>query len=356
MWPCPRGGGHGHAPHTRVNLTLPIYLLRRLAMLVPQLLAVSFVAFVLIRLLPGNPAELILGPQRTDESVAQLEQEMGLDKPIPEQYWLYLKDIANGDLGRSFFTGSDVKTDLVDRFPATLELLGYAMLVALIVGTSMGAIAAMMGNRGWFVGATNIYSRLAGALPDFWIALIAIYVFYYVLGIFPAPLGRLDADIVEPDQITGFLTVDSLLQGNLAAFSSAAAHLALPVLVLGLVVAPMIGRITNRAMTDILRADHIRFAHACGLRRRTVYRYALRNALPPVLTVLGVLFVFLLGGAVLIEKVFSWGGIGQYATNAVINDDYAPLQGFVLVAAAFTMIVYLVVDVLHMALDPRVKL
>lgn len=339
-----------------MNRNVLLYTLRRLALLVPQLLAVSFVAFALIRLLPGNPAELILGPQRTDASVAQLEREMGLDKSIPEQYWLYLQDVIHGDLGRSFFTGSDVKDDLLDRVPATLELLGYSMLLALLVGTSMGATAAMKGNRGRFVGATNLYGRLAGALPDFWLALIAIYLFYYVLGIFPAPLGRMDGDIAEPTQITGFLTIDSLLAGNLTAFGSAVAHLALPVLVLGLVVAPMIGRITNRAMTDILRADYIRFAHACGLRRSTIYRYAVRNALPPVLTVLGVLFVFLLGGAVLIEKVFSWGGVGQYATNAIVNDDYAPLQGFVLVAATFTMLVYLIVDLVHMALDPRVKL
>lgn len=331
-------------------------MFRRLALLIPQLLAVSFVAFVLVRLLPGNPAELLLGPQRTDQSVAALEQRMGLDKSIPEQYWIYLKDVAQGDLGRSFFTGSEVTDDIVDRFPATMELLTFTMVVALIVGISMGALTAMRHNQGRFTQATNVYSRLAGALPDFWIALIAIYIFFYLLDIFPPPLGRLDGDIIEPTQITGFLTFDSLVQGNLAAFSNAVSHLALPVLVLGLVVAPMIGRITNRAMTDILRADYIRFANACGLPRKTVYRYAIRNALPPVLTVLGVLFVFLLGGAVLIEKVFSWGGIGQYATNAIINDDYAPLQGFVLVAAAFTMIVYLIVDLIHMALDPRVKL
>jgi len=336
--------------------SIPIYVLRRLALLVPQLLAVSFVAFVLVRLLPGNPAELILGPQRTDQSVAALEERMGLDKPILEQYWIYLGDIVQGDLGSSFFTGSSVRDDLVDRFPATIELLTFAMLVALVVGISMGALTAMRNNQGRLTSATNVYSRLAGALPDFWIALIAIYIFYYLLGIFPAPLGRISPDVGEPAQITGFLTVDSLMQGNVEAFASAVSHLALPVLVLGFVVAPMIARITNRAMIDILRADYIRFAHACGLPRKTVYGYAIRNALPPVLTVMGVLFVFLLGGAVLIEKVFSWGGLGQYATNAIINDDYAPLQGFVLVAAAFTMVVYLVVDLLHMALDPRVKL
>lgn len=327
---------------------------KRVAQLVPQLFAISLATFFLIRLLPGDPARALLGPHATSNGVAALTQRMGLVEPLPAQYWLYLKGVLHGDLGFSWFTGQNVAKDLMVRVPATLELITYSLVVAIVVGVGIGAFAAVRGNRGWAVRGISWYTRFAGAFPDFWMALLGIFFFFHVLHLAPAPLGRLGLTVTPPRTITGFYTVDSLLTGNIATLRDAVAHLALPVLVLGLIVAPMLARVTSVAMSDALRSDYIRYARAAGLSTRTTYRYAIRNALPPIVTIGGVLFVYMLGGAVLIEKVFSWGGAGQYAVQAVGNSDYAAIQGFVLLAATFTVLIYLVVDLIQMALDPRV--
>ncbi len=337
-----------------MNRATLVFILKRVAQLVPQLLAISAAVFVLIRLLPGDPARALLGPHATARGVASLSAQIGLNRPIPEQYWIYVKGILHGDLGHSWFTGQSVTTDLAQRAPATLELITYAFLVAIVVGACIGAVSASRGDRGVIARGITWYTRLAGAFPDFWMGLLAIYVFFYRLRIAPAPLGRLGITAIPPKTITGFYTVDSLLTGNFTTFLDAAAHLAVPVLVLGLIVAPMIARVTSAAMSEVLSSDHIRYARAAGLGRALVFRYAVRNALPPVVTIGGVLFVYLLGGAVLIEKVFSWGGIGQYAVQAVGNSDFAAIQGFVLLAATFTVLVYLLVDLIHLAIDPRV--
>ncbi len=328
---------------------------KRFMQLVPQLLAISAATFLLIRMLPGDPARALLGPHATEEGVASLRAFMGLDKPILQQYWLYLGRVVHGDLGHSWFTSQPVTTDLVQRAPATLELITYAMLIAVTLGIAIGAIAATR-RRGAVTGGITWYTRLAGAFPDFWIGLLAVFVFFYKLHLAPAPLGRLGFTVLPPRRITGLYTVDSLLTGNADALRDAVAHLALPVLVLGLIVAPMIARVTTTAMTDVLRSDYLRYARAAGLKNATIYRYLIRNSLPPVITIGGTMFVYLLGGAVLIEKVFSWGGVGQYAVQAVGNADFAAIQGFVLLAATFTVLVYLLVDLLHMAVDPRVTL
>ncbi len=328
-------------------------VLRRLAVLPIQVLGVSVVTFFVIRLLPGNPAEVLLGYERTEATVAALTKQLGLDKPILTQYWLYLKRLAVGDLGQSYFTGESVATDLVRRVPATLELITYSLLLALVVGLVLG-IASANRRRGVLVVINNIYGRAAGAFPDFWIGLTAVYVFFFLLRWAPAPLGRLGITGNPPPPVTGFYTIDSLIAGDFGTFVDAFRHLALPVLVLGLVTAPLIAKVTNSVLTDVLRTEYIRYGRACGLPRSTIYRYAVRNALPPVLTVFGTLFVYLLGGAVLMEKVFAWGGVGLYSVQAVTHFDYLALQGFVLVASIFTMIVYLIVDVVVMWLDPRI--
>ena len=327
---------------------------KRLFQLVPQLLAISAVTFLLIRLLPGDPARALLGPHATADSVASLNAAMGLDRSIPAQYVIYLGDILHGDLGHSWFTGQSVTTDLAQRAPATIELLLYAMLVALIVGLALGTYSATRQARGGLSVGIRWYTRLAGAFPDFWVGLLAIYLFFFRWHIAPAPLGRLSLATTPPPKVTGLYTVDSLLNGNLATFRDAVAHLALPVLVLGLILAPMIARVTSTSVAETLRSETIRYGRAAGLKRSTLYRYLIRNSLPPVITIGGILFVYLLGGAVLIEKVFSWGGIGQYAVQSVANSDFSAIQGFVLLAATFTVLVYLLVDLVHMAIDPRV--
>jgi len=336
-----------------VTRNLPAMVLKRLAVLPLQVFGVSVVTFFIIRLLPGNPAELLLGYERTEETVAALTKQLGLDQPILVQYQLYLERLFRGDLGHSYFTGNAVTTDLVLRVPATLELITYSLLLALVVGLALG-IASANRRRGFFVTVNRYYGRAAGAFPDFWIGLIAVYVFFFLLRWAPPPLGRLSITGTPPPRITGFYTIDSLIIGDFGTFVDALAHLTLPVMVLGLVTAPLIARITNSVLTDILRTDYIRYAQACGLPRSTIYSYAVRNALPPVLTVFGTLLVYLLGGAVLMEKVFAWGGVGLYSVKAVTQFDYLALQGFVLVASIFTMIVYLIVDLIVMALDPRI--
>jgi peptide/nickel transport system permease protein len=328
-------------------------VLRRLAVLPLQVFGVSVVTFFVIRLLPGNPAEVLLGYERTEETVAGLTRQLGLDQPIAVQYWLYLKRLLHGDLGHSYFSGSAVSADLVQRVPATLELISFSLLLALAIGLTLG-IASAGQRRGVFATVNNIYGRAAGAFPDFWIGLIAVYFFFFVLRWAPPPLGRLSIIGTPPPRVTGFYTIDSLLAGDLGTFVDAVAHLALPVMVLGLVTAPLIAKVTNSVLTDVLRTEYIRYGRACGLPRSTIYGYAVRNALPPVLTVFGTLFVYLLGGAVLMEKVFAWGGVGLYSVHAVTHFDYLALQGFVLVASIFTMLVYLVVDLIVVLLDPRI--
>jgi peptide/nickel transport system permease protein len=271
------------------------------------------------------------------------------------QYLTYINAVAHGDLGHSWFTGQSVSTDLVERAPATIELIGYSLLVAIVFGLTLGASAAARSGVWMRVGRASKWSiRLAGSLPDFWIGLLGIYIFFHLLGWAPAPLGRLDVSVAPPTRITGLYTIDSLLTGNWSTLVSSVAHLVLPVLTLGGILGLIVGRVAAANTINVEQSDYVRYARASGLPARVVRRYIRRNALPPVVTLGGVLFAYLIGGAVLMEKVFTWGGVGQYAVQAVVNADYAAIQGFLLVAAAATMLVYLAVDLIHMRIDPRV--
>jgi ABC-type dipeptide/oligopeptide/nickel transport system permease component len=336
-------------------LRLVWYILRRLLALGPQLLAISFVTFLLIRLLPGNPAYRLLGPLATDSAVAELSHRMGLDRTLLVQYRFYLERVFHGDLGTSWYTSRPVADDLLQRFPATLELISFALVIGLIVGIGAGLLTATK-LSGSVDRLSRLYGLMAGAFPDFWIGLVLIYVFYYRLRLFPAPLGRLDIGLDPPADVTGMYTIDSLLTLNWEAFRSSVTHLALPVLALAFGVAAPIMKMTRTTMMTVLESNFVRHARACGVSRGLIARYALRNTLAPVITIIAVLYGYLLGGAVLIENIFAWNGIGQYAVQAVVNSDYAALQGFVLVAAAFTLVVYLVVDLLYVIVDPRISL
>ena len=203
--------------------------------------------------------------------------------------------------------------------------------------------------------AADYYGLLAGALPDFWLALVLIFVFYTILGIAPAPLGRIDFAILPPEPITGALLIDSLIAGNWAAFRNAAGHLVLPVLTLGLINAGPILKMTQSTMERMLEADFSRYAEMCGLPQHVVVRKALRNSLPSIVTIVSVLYGFLIGGAVLVEIVFSWGGAGQYAVQGVLNADLNPVLGFVLYSAILSLVVYLMVDLIYFAIDPRTR-
>ncbi|WP_414474735.1 ABC transporter permease [Microvirga sp. M2] len=326
----------------------------RLPLVVPQMFGVMLVTFMLVRLLPGDPALLMLGNTATPETIAALRERLGLDKSIWEQFVAYVGNILHGDLGISLFTSNPVTVDLMERAPATLELITYAMLLTVVLGVTL-AVLSVVRRGGLIDEGTRIYGLAAGAIPDFWVGLLLIFFLFYIAGIVPAPFGRIDALVSPPPQVTGFYTVDSLLAGDLAAFWSSAGRLLLPVLTLTIVNAGALMKMTRTAFSDIYRSEFIRHQRACGLSERTIIRGALRNSLPPVITLVGFLFGFLLGAAVLVETIFSWGGLGQYAVQAVINSDYPALQGFVLVAAAFILIVYLVVDILYELADPRIK-
>ncbi|HEV8262377.1 MAG TPA: ABC transporter permease [Burkholderiales bacterium] len=334
-------------------MQLAAYIGRRLLFIAPQLLGIVLVSFLLIKTIPGDPAVLMLGPTATPEAIASLRTKMGLDEPILAQFVIYVQALVQGDLGTSWQTTRPVLEDLLQRFPATVELVTFGLLIAILIGVPLG-LAAAVSPTGWIARVVDIYGLSAGAVPDFWLALVFIYVFYTLLGVLPPPLGRIDLALVPPEQVTGIYTIDALLARDWEAFASSAAHLVLPVATLGLINAAPILKMTHATVEKMLQSDFSRYEVLCGMPPRTVIWNALRNALPSIITIMGVLYGFLIGGAVLVEIVFSWGGAGQYAVQGVLNSDLYPVLGFVLFSAIFSLVVYLVVDLIYFAIDPRI--
>jgi peptide/nickel transport system permease protein len=330
------------------------YAGRRLLFLIPQLFAVSLIVFFLVRLLPGDPAFLIAGQFATKERIEEVRRDLGLDRPLNEQYGIYVGNVLQGDFGRSWRTSQSVLQDVKQRLPATLELVLCAGLLSVALGIPIGVYTAVK-RRGIADKVLFGYGMLAGSIPDFWLGLILIFVFFSKLGIVPGPIGQLDPIVSTPPPVTGMIVIDALIAGEWEAFRSALWHLVLPVATLTLVYMTLIIKNTRSAVEEMMESDFVEHGRALGLSRRTLLGYALRNAMPPVITVIGIVFWFLLGGAVLVETVFAWGGLGQYAVEAVINSDYAPLQAFVLLAAVFTLVVFLLVDLAYFLIDPRIR-
>lgn len=330
------------------------WLGKRLIFVVPQLFGIVLVSFLLVKSIPGDPAALMLGPTATQAAIDNLRISLGLDQPLYTQFFLYVGNLLQGDLGTSWQTTRPVLEDLLVRFPATLELVTLSLIVAIIVGVGFG-VASARRPGGIAAKIADLYGLVAGALPDFWFALVLIFVFYTLLGWSPAPLGRIDMMVLPPPQITGAMTIDTLLAGDLQGFRSAVAHLILPVLTLGLLNAGPILKMTQATMERMLEADFSRYAVLSGIPQKLVVRQALRNSLPSVITIISVLYGMLIGGAVLVEIVFAWGGAGQYAVQGVLNSDIYPVLGFVLFSAIFSLIVYIVVDLIYFLLDPRIS-
>lgn len=330
------------------------YTLRRLAFVLPQLFGVILISFMLVKAIPGDPAVQMLGPLASEDSILALRTELGLDQPIWTQFAIYMSSLLHGDLGSSWQTTRPVFEDLALRFPATLELVTFGLLTALMIGVPLG-IASARNSRGFLGRIGNIYGFVAGALPDFWLGLVLIFIFYTLLGWAPDPIGRIDLILLPPERVTGFYTIDSLIAGDWETLQSSAANLVLPVLTLALVTAGPILKMTQSTMVRMLQADFSHYARMQGLPQRTITRRAFRNALPSVLTIVSVLYGYLLGGAVLVEIVFSWGGAGQYAIQGVLNSDVNPVLGFVVFAACFSLAFYLIVDLLYFAIDPRTR-
>jgi len=329
------------------------YIIKRLLLLVPTLLAISFFVFLMIHLVPGDPAQVMLGERATPEALADLRRELGLDDPILTQYGRFLGGLAHGDLGRSIKSNERITTELTRRFPATVELATAAMLIATVVGMGMGILAATRRNS--IIDYASMFGALIGvSMPIFWLGLMLMLGLGLQLGLFPIA-GRIDT-AVSVDRITGLLILDSLLTGNWRGLSSALAHLALPALALGTVPMAVIARMTRASLLEVMRQDYVRTARAKGLRERVVVlRHAVRNALIPTLTVLGLQFGYLLGGAIITETIFAWPGTGRWLLLAVYARDFRAVQGGVLLIATVFVIVNLLVDVAYGYVDPRIR-
>ncbi len=324
---------------------------QRLLQMVPVLLGVSLVIFVLVRMIPGDPAQILLGQTATPETVAQVRRQLGLDKPIPLQYALYVKGAAQGNLGNSILTGRPVTIELRERLPATIELTVSAMLVAILVGVPVGVIAAVK-QYSMMDRITSVLALTGVSMPIFWLAMIFIVIFGVRLQWLPFP-GRI---IVPVEDITGLILVDSLLTLNWEAFWDGCRHLVMPAFALGTIPMAVITRMTRSSVLEVLGEDYIRTAHAKGLMRKTVLtHHAFRNALLPVITVIGLQFGILLGGAVITETIFAWPGIGQIAYESIYRRDYPMIQVVVLYGAAVFVLVNLIVDILYAVADPRVR-
>lgn len=329
---------------------------RRLLGALPNLLGVIVITFLLTRALPGDPAAYFAGGAATQEAVEQVRAQLGLDKPLPEQFLRYVAALAKGDLGLSITTGQPVLQELLSRLPASIEMVLLALTLACAVALPLGVMAATRPGS-WVDQLCRVVTTAGVSLPTFFTGLVLAYVFYFLLGWAPAPLGRLDPVYSPPPVVTGLYLVDALLVGDLALWWAAFKQLILPVVTMALFVLAPIARMTRASMLQVLSADFVRTARASGLSKATVLvRYALRNALLPVVTTLGMVFGFMLGSSVIIEKVFGWPGVGSYAIDALTASDYAPVQGFVLAMGVLFVLLNLLVDVLYTLIDPRISM
>jgi len=329
------------------------FIARRVLSLVPVLIGISIVVFLLLRLTPGDPATIMLGERATPEKVAVLREQLGLNRPLWVQYAEFLGRTVRGDLGRSIISNNPVADELGNRLPATAELVFFAMCWGLLVGIPMGVIAALKRNTLADI-VSMIIALLGVSIPIFWLGLMLIYLFGVWLKWLP-PSGQIDLTIPF-QRATNFYLIDAVIRGNGEALWSVVRHLIMPSFVLSTVTVPILARLTRSAMLEVLNQDYIRTARSKGLAERIVIvRHALRNALLPVVTVVGIQIGSLLGGAILTETIFSWPGMGLWIYQAILNRDYPIVQAGVLVAAVIFVVMNLLVDLSYGILDPRIQ-
>ena len=332
-----------------------LFLLKRLGSLTLALLMISLITFIMVRR-AGTPVYLMVGDEFTKEMIDSANQRLGLDLPIHIQYLHYLNGILHGNLGVSRFTFNPVTVDIATRLPATLELATAALIMMIIWGVPAGVLAALR-ERTWVDRAILVVPKLGVSTTQFWLGLLLIYVLYYRLDLFPEPSGRLPMAMSPPPAVTGMITIDSLLAGDTESFLLALRYLTLPAFTLAFTISPGTLLITRATLRNILRTDYVRTARAFGLPRRQLYtKYVLRNAIPPVLTVLAVAYGSFIGGTVLVEVVFSWPGIGRYAVDALTRSDFEPIVALVLLSAVAFALVYLLTDIFNAVMDPRYRL
>ena len=330
------------------------FIVRRLLLLIPILLGLSLLIFVFIHLLPGDPATTILGERATPENYRRVREALGLDRPLHEQYSSYMADLLRGDLGRSFLTNRDVVDDFLLRFPATIELSLAAMLFAVMLGIPLGMITAKR-RGGWIDQLGTVAALLGISIPIFFLGLILKYLFAIEIPVLPSE-GRVDLVAPRVPQVTQLLTIDTLIALNFDAFVDAVRHLVLPAIALGTIPLAIIMRITRASVVEVLSEDYVRTARAKGLSERLIDgRHVLRNALLPVVTVIGLQTGLLLGGAILTETIFAWPGVGRWIYEAVTTRDYAVIQSGILMLALIFVVVNLIVDVSYALLNPRIR-
>jgi peptide/nickel transport system permease protein len=330
------------------------YLARRAGLTAFVIFGVTLITFVLTHVVPADPVVAYLGDHAPADLVEQVRHQIGLDRPLPVQFVIYLQGIVRGNLGISIMDNRPVSRDLVQYFPATVELATSAMLVALLIGIPTGIIAALYKDA-WPDQIARVFALCGTSLPVFYVALLLLGFFYSRLGILPGP-GQLSIYTTPPPHLTGLVAIDALLARDWVALGDALRHLVLPAFVLGYFTTGLIMRMMRSSLLEVMRQDYVRTARAKGMReRRVVMRHAVRNALLPTVTVIGLTFGDLLSGAVLTETIFSWPGIGRYATNSVTNVDIPAVLGVTLLAAVTFSVFNLVVDVVYAYLDPQIR-
>lgn len=329
------------------------YIMRRFLALIPVLLGVSIVVFSLVRLIPGDPVIIMLGERARVEDIERVREEMGFNRPIYVQYVEWMGRILRGDLGKSIINRTSVMGELKSRLAATIEMIVAGMFIGVIIGIGVGILSALKRNS--WLDVVSMFGALLGvSMPIYWLALVLIYALAVNRHVFP-PSARLDVDLTVTRH-TGFMLIDTLLMGDVRLFLNAVWHLILPAAVLSTVIMPILARLTRASMLEVLQQDYVRTAQAKGLRNQAVImRHALKNALLPIVTVLGLQLGGLLGGALLTETIFSWPGMGLWTYRAIQSRDYPIVQGAVLVSATIYVFVNLIVDVSYAYLDPRIR-
>jgi ABC-type dipeptide/oligopeptide/nickel transport system permease component len=342
------------APAAKVLHAWARMLVRRLLFFAVALFLVLSATWLLTRVVGGNPGYRLAGPQPTPSEVHSIDVRLGLTHSLADQYLTYLSNLAHLNLGTDFFTGQSVSSEIATTAPATIQLVLAGAIIATVLGVGLGALSAL--RRGRLVdNASRAGSVIVLSVPDFFLGLILILLFFYEVHIFPAPIGQLPAGTSPPRHVTGFVFLDGFLTGSPGLSWQFLAHLALPAITLGLIYSAPIYRLTRAAMLQALSSDSVLFAESCGLPRRLVARYALRQSMSVAVTSLGVVLAALIGGDVLVEQVFSWGGLGQLGVQAVVDSNYPAIQAFVLVVGVAALVIYAAVDIAYLLIDPRVR-
>ena len=314
------------------------------------------VVFFIMRVLPGDAAAVRAGPYASEEKLEQIRDQFGLNDPVPVQFVNYVRDAITGDLGTSIRTGGEVTEELLIRLPASLELAFYSVLLAVVAGVPVGIVAAARRDT-WIDRVARVIAVLGSSMAFFWLGLILTFVFFFKLGWFPGPVGRLGITTQPPETVTGFFTLDAAVAGDWALVWEAFTYLALPAVTVGFVLSAPIIKIVRSSMIEVLDSEYVRTARAVGVpRRQVLFRDGFRNALIPVTTAIGIIFGYMLGGNIIVELIFAWPGVGRYAYEALRVNDLEALQGFVITVGLLYIVLNVVIDLVYSWIDPRIKL